>query len=800
MIMSSLVDIGLSLHQRYEKLSVLGEGSSGVTYLARSLQNDEQVALKELSLRACKDWKMLELFDREVALLKRLEHPAIPKYVDSFVADSEGDRQYYLAQTIADGKNLETWIEEGWRCTEADAVDIATQLLEVLVYLQSLDPPVIHRDIKPSNIIRAGDGKLSLVDFGAVGHTYHNTFMKGSTVVGTFGYMAPEQFRGRTLPATDLYSIGATLLFLITRRSPTELPTNQLSIDFRGRVSLSKGFADWLEQLIAPDLNVRYSSAMQALRALKRRSTLLYIPQFNARFNTAPSSLKNLLFLRLSVIAILTVLFANISIRYRYALLSLISDSWPIEYALMTDKLSTADYVAGGGTTSADSPQATALFSAAMKQGNFDLVDQMLAEGLDLSQRDRNGDTPLHTLARLEDSMPLSFLIEYVPDINVDMLNRANETPLQAARAAKSERSAIALILAGADCLEKDDRGISALSTLVHHIQWPHVERLLEAAKICITQIKQDPALSDELTAEVTQLFVQSFENRDTQSVDFLLTEGFELTAERVQLIDFGTVPKEYLPTLAEAVIDVSAQDKLGKSLLHLAAGKGDVDVIQTLLSRGADIDSLSKDGRRPIHHAFPSAREISRIDPTDNQRARSAFWLLVDSGADLQAVPEQYNDVLSRVVSSGSMRLAQRTAAVERLIEKGAPVNFTREDGSTPLHGANYHAEIALILIQAGADVNATTLKDETPLHFARKAEVAAALIEAGADVNATTLKGETALSKIQTLLERENEDRYFRGRLIDKDKKNIERLEKLRDLLIISGAINYQELNDAN
>lgn len=79
-----------------------------------------------------------------------------------------------------------------------------------MIYLQQLEPPIIHRDIKPNNIIRDRDGKVFLVDFGAVRDTYYTTSMHGSTVVGTFGYMAPEEFRSKALPARDLYGLGAT--------------------------------------------------------------------------------------------------------------------------------------------------------------------------------------------------------------------------------------------------------------------------------------------------------------------------------------------------------------------------------------------------------------------------------------------------------------------------------------------------------------------------------------------------------------------------------------------------------------
>lgn len=146
--------------------------------------------------------------------------------------------------------------------------DIAIQLLEILTYLHSLTPPVIHRDIKPQNIIRNNHGKIYLVDFGAVQDTYHNTVTGGSTVVGTYGYMAPEQFKGQAVFSTDLYGLGTTLLFLLTQKCPTELPQRQLKIDFRSHIKASFDFVDWLDTILEPSIKNRFHNANTALLAL----------------------------------------------------------------------------------------------------------------------------------------------------------------------------------------------------------------------------------------------------------------------------------------------------------------------------------------------------------------------------------------------------------------------------------------------------------------------------------------------------------------------------------------------------
>ncbi|MHC5829679.1 MAG: serine/threonine protein kinase, partial [Nostoc sp.] len=120
------------------------------------------------------------------------------------------------------------YLQTGRTFTEAEVKQIAKAVLEILVYLHGLYPPVIHRDIKPSNILlgdRSGNsvGQLYLVDFGSV-QTVLATETGTRTVVGTYGYMPPEQFGGRTVAASDLYSLGATLIYLVTGTYPADLP------------------------------------------------------------------------------------------------------------------------------------------------------------------------------------------------------------------------------------------------------------------------------------------------------------------------------------------------------------------------------------------------------------------------------------------------------------------------------------------------------------------------------------------------------------------------------------------------
>ncbi|NER80624.1 MAG: serine/threonine protein kinase [Leptolyngbya sp. SIO1D8] len=259
---------GTIIQSRYQILNVLGRGGTGITYGAEDRFTGRRVALKELSLKGLSDWKKLELFEREASVLADLNHPAIPNYVDYFQVDTPDNRLFYIAQELAEGKSLAELVAAGERFPEAEVKRIALEILQVLQYLHGLNPPIIHRDIKPQNIICREDGHIFLVDFGAVQTVYREATAFGSTVVGTYGYMAPEQFRGQAYPSTDLYGLGTTLLNLLTHQNPGDLPQRRLKIDFRAHITVSDELAHWLDGLLEPLIEDRFESASAAISAL----------------------------------------------------------------------------------------------------------------------------------------------------------------------------------------------------------------------------------------------------------------------------------------------------------------------------------------------------------------------------------------------------------------------------------------------------------------------------------------------------------------------------------------------------
>jgi serine/threonine protein kinase len=264
-------------HSRYRPERRLSKRSGRHTYLAQDLLTSEQVVIKLLLFGPDFDWADLKLFEREAQILQTLSHPAIPQYRDHFEVSFEGGRGLALVQTYIDAPSLQEWMEQGRRFAEPEVRELAQKLLRILVYLHELHPPVIHRDLKPSNILLGSDQQVYLVDFGSVQAAAPRE--QGSyTVVGSYGYMPLEQFGGRTVPASDLYSLGATLIHLLTGQHPADLPQEGARIAFEQAVHLSPPFRDWLRWLTEPVVADRPASARQALEALEhldRRPALI---------------------------------------------------------------------------------------------------------------------------------------------------------------------------------------------------------------------------------------------------------------------------------------------------------------------------------------------------------------------------------------------------------------------------------------------------------------------------------------------------------------------------------------------
>jgi serine/threonine protein kinase len=269
---------GQILHQRYQIRSQLGKKAGRRTLLAVDMTTELQVVIKLPIFDRDFDWQDLKLFEREAETLKSLEHPAIPRYLDSFEFELVEYRGFALVQTYIDAQSLDLAMSAGRRWNEAELKQIVQSLLKILDYLHSQIPPVIHRDIKPSNILISNRsshhvGDIYLVDFGSVqslGHRDSGTM----TIVGTYGYMPPEQFGGKAFPASDLYSLGATIIYLVTGKHPADLTADDGKIYFQSDY-VGKDFIHWLTRLTEPILIQRIRSVADAQLSLHQSAPSL---------------------------------------------------------------------------------------------------------------------------------------------------------------------------------------------------------------------------------------------------------------------------------------------------------------------------------------------------------------------------------------------------------------------------------------------------------------------------------------------------------------------------------------------
>lgn len=216
-----LLSPGTVVSDSYEIIRVLSGGGQGTAYLATVLPQSglpdmpPKVVVKEFILPA-NDRGLKKATDgllKEVAILRRINHPRIVRLFDFFVEDMRG----YLAIELIDGMTLRQIVSKEGPFKEVDVKKIGISLCEALSYLHTLNPPIIHGDVTPDNVMLEKNGNVKLLDFDASQELTRN---KTNTVVGKHAYMSPEQFKGVIGEAGDIYALGCTLHFLLTGVDP----------------------------------------------------------------------------------------------------------------------------------------------------------------------------------------------------------------------------------------------------------------------------------------------------------------------------------------------------------------------------------------------------------------------------------------------------------------------------------------------------------------------------------------------------------------------------------------------------
>ncbi|MCT7955997.1 GUN4 domain-containing protein [Laspinema palackyanum] len=274
----------LILKARYRPIQALGHGGFGRTFLAvdEDIPSKPRCVVKQLFFQKGETQhihKVKDLFYHEAVRLDDLgHHPQIP----SLLAHFEQNQRLYLVQEFIEGPTLSSELKQKGAYQEAEIRALLNDLLPVLTFIH--DRQIVHRDIKPANIIRRvwsdrpsftehQAGQIVLIDFGIAKLLSATAMMQTGTIIGSPEYMAPEQNRGKVVPATDLYSLGVTCLYLLTGMSPGHLyDANQDRWRWRDFVRTDKlvsaDLGRILDKMLENALTKRYQSAAEVLQDL----------------------------------------------------------------------------------------------------------------------------------------------------------------------------------------------------------------------------------------------------------------------------------------------------------------------------------------------------------------------------------------------------------------------------------------------------------------------------------------------------------------------------------------------------
>ncbi len=258
-----------SLPSPYHKLKKLGNGSFGKVYLVINTQTQQECVIKQLHPTSDQPnfvKQARRLFKQEAQILKKLNHPQIPRLIDYF----EEEGEFYLVEEYIEGKTLRHELPLGKCWSEVATIKLLLEGLGILRDIHSLG--IIHRDIKPDNFIRRKqDKKLVLIDFGAVKefNLEHSRLFDPTIAMGTRGYMPTEQARGKPRKNSDIYAMGVIGIQALTGKNPTELDEDEEGeILWRNLVTIDEGLGNIIDKMTRYHHKLRYQSADEVIKDL----------------------------------------------------------------------------------------------------------------------------------------------------------------------------------------------------------------------------------------------------------------------------------------------------------------------------------------------------------------------------------------------------------------------------------------------------------------------------------------------------------------------------------------------------
>ena len=259
-----MTEVGTVVAGKYEILKEVGHGGMSTVYLAMDTHLNRNWAVKEV--RKTGKTKNDEIIENsilvEANLIKRLDHPALPRIVDII----DNGSTIYIVMDFIEGESLDKILAEFGAQPEEKVIEWAMQVCDVFNYLHSQKPPIIYRDMKPANLMLKPNGNICIIDFG-IAREYKEENLADTKVLGTKGYAPPEQYNGQTDPRSDIYALGMTMHHLLTGVDPTG--GEQYAPVRQWNPELSEGIEAIINKCVEPAAENRYQNCSDLLLDLQ---------------------------------------------------------------------------------------------------------------------------------------------------------------------------------------------------------------------------------------------------------------------------------------------------------------------------------------------------------------------------------------------------------------------------------------------------------------------------------------------------------------------------------------------------
>lgn len=259
-----MAEIGSVIDGKYEILTEIGHGGMSVVYLAMDTHLNKQWAVKEIKKKGSgkNDEIVVNSLLAEANMLKRLDHPSLPRIVDII----DNGITIYVVMDYIEGESLDKILAEYGAQPEELVIGWAKQLCDALSYLHSQKPPIIYRDMKPANVMLKPEGNIKIIDFG-IAREYKEQSLADTTVLGTKGYAPPEQYSGQTDARSDIYALGMTMHHLLTGIDPR---TGEAYAPVRmWNPEVSEGMEMIIDKCVQPAAEHRYQNCQDLLYDLE---------------------------------------------------------------------------------------------------------------------------------------------------------------------------------------------------------------------------------------------------------------------------------------------------------------------------------------------------------------------------------------------------------------------------------------------------------------------------------------------------------------------------------------------------